>query len=134
MRQGNKAQITKAIVYKVIPRFVTGLVLALLWDRFLNTQKLFSMVQNVFFILGIIFFAMAWVNYLRLDGVKIPILGWKKKERKSRHPFKAIIEYTEEEPQGPLDENDELKANLIADIAAGLCFLLPSLYALVFSV
>jgi len=121
----------RPIIYRLIPRLTTGLVLALLWDRFFNAEKLFSMVERAFFVLGFVFFAMAWVNYLKLDGVRIHFLN-RKKKKESRHKMKFPVDFTEEPPADSLDENDETIAAMISNIAAGFCFLLPSVFCFLF--
>jgi hypothetical protein len=123
----------RPIIYKLIPRLVTGLVLSLLWDRFFNAQKLFSMTERAFFVLGIVFLAIAWVNYLKLDGIKIHHLNENRK--KTKHKLKFPIDYSDEEPSPAdlLDENENAIATLISNIAAGICFLLPSVFSLLFS-
>ena len=128
-----KPNMLRPIIYKLIPRLVTGLVLALLWDRFFNAQKLFSMVERAFFALGIGFFAMAWFSYLKLDGMKIHHLN-EGKRKVTKHKFKFPVDFTEEKPSpaDSLDENEETAATLISNIAAGICFLAPSVLSLVF--
>jgi hypothetical protein len=123
----------RPIIYRIIPRIITGLVLALLWDRFLNVQKFFTMVDHVFFILGVLFFAMAWVSYLRLDGVKIFHLNESKK-RRIKHEMKQPADFMEEEPSpdDALSDNEKATATLIANIFTGLCFMLPSIFSLLF--
>jgi hypothetical protein len=121
----------RPIIYRVIPRLIIGLIIALAWDRFLNVQKLLSMVDHAFFVLGILFFAMAWVSYLKLDGIKFHYLN-EKKEKTPKHPIKQPIDYIEEEPSPDdhLADNEKSFATLISNIIAGLCFLLPSLFSL----
>jgi hypothetical protein len=94
------------------------------------------MVNSAFFVLGVLFFAMAWVNYLNLDGVKFHYLN-KRKEKKTInriHKIKQPIDFTDEEP--PLDDllgdDEKTITTLISNIAAGLCFILPSIFSLVF--
>jgi hypothetical protein len=122
----------RPIIYRVIPRIIIGLIIALLWDRLLNVQKLLSMVDHAFFVLGILFFAMAWVSYLKLDGIKFHYLNEKKK-KKTKHPLKQPIDYIEEEPSPDdfLADNEKSTATLISNIIAALCFLLPSLLSLI---
>ena len=124
----------RPIIYKLIPRIVTGLVLSLLWDRFFNAQKLFSMAERAFFVLGIVFFAMAWVNYLKLDGMKIHYLNENANRKKTKHKLKFPIDYSDDEPSpaDSLDTQDDAIATLISNIAAGICFLLPSVFFLLF--
>ena len=132
-----KPYMLRPIIYKLIPRLVTGLVLSLLWDRFFNAQKLFSMVERAFFVLGIVFFAMAWVNYLKLDGMKIHHLNEGRK-KETKHKMKFPIDFSEEEPSPAnsltviADENENAAATLLSNMLAGICFLLPSVFCLIF--
>ena len=125
----------RPIIYKLIVRLVIGLVLALLWNRYLNTQKLYSIVEYAFFVLGIVFFAVAWFNYLKLDGMKIHHLNEnQKKEKKKKHILKFPIDFSDDmpSPADSLDPRDDAIATLISNAAAGICFALPSVLALVF--
>jgi len=129
----------KPVIYKLLRRFVTGLVFALLWDRFFNTQRHFSIAGHAFFVLGAIFFALAWVNYLKIDGVKIHYLN-ENKEKAGRTKPKTgfLIDYAEEEPSSPdstdsdYDEDEEAKTSFVSNLLAGICFMLPSLFFAVF--
>ena len=127
-------KMVRPVFYKVLARFFIGLVFALLWDRFINVQKLYSMITHTFFIIGILFFAIAWVSYLRIDGLRLPFVNSGKNKNKKNHPQKYPIDYADEKPSpnDSLDGDEEKKANLIANIAAGLCFLLPSLIGIIF--
>jgi len=126
--------LVRPIVYKIIARLLIGTVLALLWDRFLNVNKLFTVVGNAFFVIGIVFLALAWVNYLKSDGLKFHFMN-ENREKKKKHKFRFMITDflgNEPSPIDSLDEKDENKANLIANILTGLCFLLPSVVFLLF--
>jgi hypothetical protein len=125
----------KSVVYKLFRRLVTGLVFALLWDRFLNTQKRYLMAEHAFFVLGAVFFALAWVNYLKIDGVKIHYLNEKKKAVRTKPKTGFLIDYAEEEPSTPdsdYDGNEDTKTSLVSNLLAGFCFILPSLFFAVF--
>jgi len=129
----------KSVIYKLFKRLITGLVLALLWDRFLNAQKRFLMAEHAFFIFGVVFFALAWVNYLKIDGLKIHYLNENKKKAGRKKPKTGfLIDYAEEEPS-PLDSTDseydeaeETKTSFVANLLTGICFILPSLFFSVF--
>jgi len=124
----------KSVFYKFFRRFVTGLVFALLWDRFLNAEKHFSMTGHAFFVLGAVFFALAWVNYLKIDGMKIHYLNEdRKKAGRTKPKTGFLIDYAEEELSPPdsdsFDENEETKTAFVSNLLAGICFTLPSLIA-----
>jgi len=128
-----KPYMLRPIIYKLTPRLVTGAVLALLWDRFFNTQKLFSMAEHAFFVLGIIFFAAAWVNYLKLDGMKIHHLNESRK-KETKHKLKFPVDYSDDAPSpaDSLDTHDDATAALISNLLAGVFFIVPSVLFLVF--
>ena len=124
----------RPIIYKVIARMLVGLTLALLWDKFFNAGKTLSMPKNAFFAMGIIYFALAWVTYLKMDGLRFHFLN-ENKERKNRHRLKFMItDFSNEEPVpfDSSDENNESHINLYSNILAGVLFLLPSVFSMLF--
>jgi len=128
-------KMARPVIYRVIPRFITGLALAIIWDRTFNEENLYSMTEHAFFVLGMIFFALAWVAYLKLDGLIIHHLNENlKKGNTNKHKFRHMIDYSDEEPSpdDTLDENEKIAANLTAYILTGLCFILPAVYSMVF--
>ena len=135
-----KKKMLRPFIYKLLGRIVTGLVLALLWDRFINIHKLYSMMDTAFFFLGFLFFALAWVNYLKLDSVKFHYLHKDKRQPGKKHKTKYMIDFIDEKPSSQdttapaetLDEKEETVVALIANMAAGFCFMLPSILSQVF--
>jgi len=125
----------RPVIYRIIPRLIIGLVLVLLWDRFLNVPKVFSMTANAFFVLGIIFFAMAWFTYLKKDGVKFHFLNENKtRTLKKRRGLKFMMtDFSDDEPSPDdvLDDRDIINAELVANIITGFCFLLISVFSMV---
>ena len=63
-----KNYMIRPIVYKTVTKISIGVVLALLWDRFINRNQMLSMVEYAFFCIGVIMMALAWFQYLKLDG------------------------------------------------------------------
>ena len=63
--------IAKPIFYKSFYKFVLAMVPILLWDRFVNVKKYYSILDTGFFIAGVFYLMLAWMNYLKLDGMKV---------------------------------------------------------------
>jgi hypothetical protein len=74
----------KPVIYKFLRRSATGLV-----------------------------FALAWIDYLKLDGVKI---------------FHRNDSYSSSDIDDDYDKNDEAKTALLSNLLAGFCFLLLYLF------
>ena len=72
----------RPMLYQCATKISVALVLCLLWNRFINREQYYSMVENAFFVAGAFFLALAWFQYLRLDGARIRHLLEEKKEKK----------------------------------------------------
>ena len=88
----------RPVIYQVFTRFLTGLCIALLWNRFIAPRVAAANLSwGCEF--GIVFFAaMAWFAYLRLDGVSVPKFDRKLFRRKKRpeRAFGDMIDYVDE--------------------------------------
>lgn len=116
-------------IYKTLSYFLTALVFTLLWNRFVNTAVLLPM-SYAYTIIGLFFLAAAWINYLRLDGIKLPLLrlipGSKKKPPGG---LSDISDYIDEEVVS-FDELAAAERNaccLLANITCGAIYLVLSL-------
>jgi hypothetical protein len=94
------------------------------------------MVEHAFFVLGAFFFVMAWINYLKIDGVIFHYLNEDRMRVKKTKPKTGfMIDYVEQE-SAPADsadsDSEEPKTALISNLLAGLCFILPSFFSLLF--
>ncbi|WP_353097461.1 hypothetical protein [Tissierella praeacuta] len=117
-------------IYKIILRVFLGVTFSLLWNHFINKNKIHIMVEKSFFFVGTVLLTMAWFNYLKLDGISITRKGNKGKDKSGRQS-KNIIDFLEEEvTNDELEEDDELLSAIIANILTGICFLTPSIIAI----
>lgn len=130
LRKHLKRYMIRPIIYKAFSRFLPALTLALLWDRFVNTANLVS-PSYAYTILGLIFFALAWISYLRLDGIRLPVakllpLGTKKR---SFGAFSDIPDYLDQEVVSfdELAEEERDTCSLLANMICGTAFLFWSL-------
>lgn len=126
----------RPIIYKAVTRFSIGLCVALLWDRFVNVQKYYSMTESCFFVVGLYLLLMAWLCYLRLDGVNphFDVLFRKMPHNRKRHRSRDIVDFVDEKIVAfdELGDEEQIVATLGSNLLAGLCFLVLSLLALLF--
>ncbi len=109
-------------LYTAANRFLLALMLALLLDFLLAHPFHFKMY--VFMFLGVFFAALAWIAYLRLDGVRLPRLMMKRVNIRKKPTRSAgdMIDYIDEQPPVTFEdlEDDEKDVCLLgADL---FCF------------
>lgn len=116
------------IVRKAFSRFLYALTLALLWNRFVNTGLV--TIDYAYTILGVLFLAIAWFDYLRLDGINVPLMNlipFNTKKRSSG-AFGDMTDHLDE--GGPsfddLTQVDRDTCSLIANVSCGAIFLVLS--------
>lgn len=134
IRKLYKPYMLRPILYKTITRLGIGLIAAILWDRYLNVKDFFSILNYAFFTVGVFFLALAWFNYLKLDGFKINHVNMNEtKKKESKHKMKTMTDYVEEEPETMyvIDEKQKLLINFISNLTAGLCFTVISIISIV---
>lgn len=78
----------RPMLYQCATKISIALVLCLLWDKFINREQYYSLVEFAFFVAGIFFLALAWFQYLRLDGPPFsPSFGGKKGKKEKETTF-----------------------------------------------
>ncbi|MGN0706940.1 MAG: hypothetical protein ACI4JC_02965 [Faecalibacterium sp.] len=93
-----KPYMLRPILYKSVTRVSIVAVLMLLWDRFVSDGH-FTMWEAPGFLCGVVLLSWAWVNYLRLDGMKIHYLmedKAKPDKKRFRHATRSIVDYADE--------------------------------------
>ena len=125
-----KPYMTRPMIYKTFSRFIYGLLLSLLWDRFINDGLYTKMHAFLFF--GAFYALMAWISYLKLDGMRMPSLSdWMTASlphRKPERSFGDMSDYVDESVVNFEELEDEEKTTcvLFADVICCLIFLLLS--------
>lgn len=131
-----KKYMIRPIIYKAFPRVILGMLVAGLWNRFINTNQWRNMLGDVFVFVGIFFLAAAWFNFLRLDGMENPIIKLlsvfvdpKKKKARMASRTHQMVDYADEELTEFEDLTDEEQAacKLAANGLAALFFIVPAL-------
>ncbi len=129
-----KGYMIRPLIYKTITKCSIVLVISLLWDNFINTAKIMSLTEDVFFIVGLIFVLFSWFQYLRLDGFTIHhLLEEKEKKPIKKHWKKDIVDFVDEKIVSfdELDDDERVVVVLFSNLISGLIFVVISLVALV---
>lgn len=122
----------RPIINKAITKGLIGLLSALLWDRYVNKDKFFSLAGYPILVVGIVFVGFAWFSFLSLDGMRFRLFPNKneKKEKKrvKRFAMKDMIDFTEEplDIYGELEPDEQSFCNMVSSLICGLGFLLVS--------
>lgn len=122
----------RPMLYQCVAKFAVAMVLCLLWDKFLNQGGYRSLAENALFVAGCIFLMLAWIQYLRLDGVRIHHLLEEKEEKKKKHIIKDMVDFVDEKviPFGELDDDERIVCRFLGDLLCALVCLIPSLIAM----
>ena len=119
-------------IYHGATKFGVAMLAALLWHRFANPSNL-SLNTHGFFFLSVFFVLLAWLTYLRSDGLRMPRLKLdflKKLKKKPMRSFGDMADYIDEEVVSfdELDDDEKDTCRFIADIACALIFLVLSFF------
>ena len=122
--------VARPLIYMFLTRFGIGLCAALLLDFFVQ-DPLRDMKTYAFSFLAVLFPSLAWIAWLRLDGVQLPKplrRRWQPKKKPVR-TYGDIIDHVDEEPVSfeALDEDEQDVCCLLADAGCFLAFLLLAL-------
>lgn len=126
----------RPMLYQCATKVSIALVLCLLWDRFINREQYYSLVEFAFFVAGAFFLALAWFQYLRLDGARIHHLMEEKQEKKKKkqHFTKDIVDFADEKviSFSELSDEERIVCKFLGDLLCAVLFLIPAGIALVF--
>lgn len=125
----------RPMLYQCATKVSIALVLCLLWDRFINREQYYSLVEFAFFVAGAFFLALAWFQYLRLDGPQFHHLLEEKKEKKKKkqHFTKDIVDFADEKiiSFSELSDEERVVCRFLGDLLCAALFLIPAGIALV---
>lgn len=115
----------RPVVYKSFQRCVIALTLVLLWDRFVNKGRM-PWVVNGCFAAGAVFLALAWLAFLRLDGVRIT--PPRREERPRRWRSGDLVDFVDEHIVSfdEMDDEERIKCTLAAHLLCAVIFLAAS--------
>ena len=135
MRDTFQDYMIRPMLYQCATRISIALVLCLLWDRYINVQKYFSMAESAFFVVAMVLFMFAWFHYLRFDGIRPGHLFFGTgKKKKKKHVTKSIVDFADEKiiSFSELEDEEKILVRMFGDVICGLLFLVISLIAMLF--
>ena len=123
----------RPVVYQVFTRFLIGLCLALLWNRLVAPKVAAANLGWGCEFFVVFFAAMAWLAYLRLDGVPVPKFDRKlfRRKKSPERAFGDMIDFVDEEPISFEELSDEEKdlTLLISNLITTALFVVASILA-----
>lgn len=117
------------LVIRTFTRFIIALTIALLWKRFVASVQ---PLGTACFFMTVVFLVLAWMAYLRYDGVRLPQIDKKLFDRKPKPVIRYgdMIDHIDEEPH-PDDnlDDDELEfVTFISNLITAVIFLVMSFF------
>ena len=88
----------RPLIYQVFTRFVVCLCFSLLWARLVSPRVAGSSAAWAFQFFAAFFAVMAWMAWLRMDGVRVPSFDRKLFRRRKKPPmaFGDMADYMDE--------------------------------------
>lgn len=132
IRQYWQPHLTRPLIYMAFTRFVCALAAALLGDFFLSASFQRDLRQSAFLLFAALFFLLAWIAYLRLDGIRLPkwMMLRLNIRKKPARMYGDIIDYVDEHPPVTFEELEDEEKDLCilgADAFCCVAFLLAAL-------
>lgn len=133
------AEMIRPTIYRSVTKCAVTLTLVLLWDRYVS-RGMMSVTTDGCFVAALILFGLAWLCYLRLDGITPPKLLTRKKRgeeeeeaRRRRHFTRDIVDYADEHivPFDELSDEEQLACSMACNLISGVIFLIPAVVGLV---
>ena len=72
LRKIYKKYMIRPIIYKAFPRIIIGMLVAGLWNRFVNANQWRDMLEDAVMLVGIFFVAVSWFRFLSFDRLDNP--------------------------------------------------------------
>ena len=122
-------------IYKCVTKISIAFTASLLWERYIGKCGMRGMVEQAFFVAGFYFVVLAWMEYLKMDGVKVHFLleERQKKKKPKRHSQADIADFADEKVISfeELEEDERIVCKFLSDIICFAVFMVPSIAALI---
>ena len=123
----------RPFLYMTFTRLALGLFAALILHFFLSDRVGRDLRGTLFLLAGIIFALLAWIAYLRLDGITLPKMLMLRLKLKKKTIWRQgdIIDYVDEEPSVDFDDLDDAEKDICllgADAVCCAVFLIASFF------
>ncbi|MCQ2453632.1 MAG: hypothetical protein MJ136_03540 [Clostridia bacterium] len=124
--------IIRPTIYMTLTRFPVALLIVLLADFFLPTS-LTRIKTNGCAFFGVLFLLMAWVAWLRMDGMHLPkpmMMRLNLRKKPMISSYGDMIDHIDERPEAfeDLQEGEKDACCLIADLICAAAMIIISLY------
>lgn len=118
-------QMLRPILRRAFVMLVIAVVLALLWDRFVNTAGYFAVRSHVFPVFGVAFLLGAWLCFLRMD--RLARTDFRGHRKQKQPPAAGMMDAIRTDPENDEDLQPDERAfcSCGAALLCGvLCFLI----------
>ncbi|MBQ7520379.1 MAG: hypothetical protein IJU12_08670 [Clostridia bacterium] len=123
----------RPFIYMTFTRFLLALCLLLLINFFYSKEAGRPILSTVMVLGGVVFAILAWIAYLRLDGIKLPkfMMLRVNPRKKPTRMYGDIIDYVDEQPQVTFEELSDTEKDICilgADLFCCAAFVIVSLF------
>lgn len=133
LRENWQPYMLRPLIYMTFTRFILALFVLLLADFFLSPETGRSLKSTLFLLGAVLFALLAWVAWLRMDGVKLPkfMMLRVNPRKKPTRMYGDMIDYIDEKPEITFEELDDGEKDVcILGADAFCCAVLAILAAL----
>ena len=132
IREVWQRSLLRPTIYMTFTRLALGLCAALLADHFLSARAGRDLRGLLFLLLAVLFALLAWLAFLRLDGVRMPRwLSLRPSLQKKPPRGGDLIDWVDEEPGPAFSELEDREKDLCLLIARVVCSALAAVGAAV---
>lgn len=123
----------RPFIYMTFTRFLLALCLLLLINFFYSKEAGRPILSTVMVLGGVVFAILAWIAYLRLDGIKLPkfMMLRVNPRKKPTRMYGDIIDYVDEQPQVTFEELSDAEKDICilgADLFCCAAFVIVSIF------
>ena len=123
----------RPFIYMTFTRFLLALCLLLLINFFYSKEAGRPILSTVMVLGGVVFAILAWIAYLRLDGIKLPkfMMLRVNPRKKPTRMYGDIIDYVDEQPQVTFEELSDAEKDICilgADLFCCAMFVIVSIF------
>ncbi len=132
MREKWRNALLRPAIYAFSVRFLAALAVILVVNHIIgkNTPRFLGLA---FLLLALLFVALAWIAYLRMDGVTLskPLMTRVNLRKKPKRQYGDMIDYIDEKPGPTFEELEDQEKDLcllLADAACCVIYLVLSFF------
>lgn len=127
-RRLRNTALLRPILYRMITRLSIATALSLMWNRFVNHNRLLSVYDYALPVFAAVFFLFAWFGYLRIAGL-LSLRPHKQAPKKlPKRKASDISDFVDEKVPSPdlSEPDDAVLCSFAANVLCGILLLLPA--------